>query len=142
MHCIVLQKMTQEMDAMIVSALPDRLISIPAKDHIPKNCNVSDILQAQNRKQCDKLGLAVLLKFKANARIMITTNIDLSNRLINGQIANDLIARNNKWVPIKRKEASVYINKYKITSPAINRTQFPLILSWVIHSSEIARFKF
>ena len=142
MHCIILQKMTQEIDAMSVSALPDRLISIPAKDHIPKNCNVSDILQAQNRKQCNTLGLAVLLKVKTNARIMITTNIDLSNRFINGQIANDLIARNNKWVPIKRKEASVYINKYKITSPAINRTQFPLILSWVIHSSEIARFKF
>ena len=51
--------MTQEIDAMSVSALPDRLTSIPAKDHIPKNCNVSDILQAQNRKQCDTLGLAV-----------------------------------------------------------------------------------
>ena len=92
---------------------------------------------------------------------MITTNIDLSDRLINGQIGtvkyisinqnevnaiyvafddvsagqirineNGLIARNNKWVPIKSEERSIYINKYKTTSPAINRTQFLLMLSW------------
>ena len=103
----------------------------------------------------------MLLKVKVNARVMITTNIDLSDRLINGPIGtlkyisinqnevdaiyvafddvsaskirikgNDLIARNNKWVSIKREETSIYINKYKITSPAINRTQFPLMLSW------------
>ena len=28
---------------------------------------------------------------------------------------NGLIARNNKWVPIKSKERSIYINKYKTT---------------------------
>ena len=26
--------------------------------------------------------------------------------------------------------SSIYINKYKITSPSINRTQFPLMFSW------------
>lgn len=30
-----------------------RLISLPAKDHIRKNCNTSDVLQAQYRKQSD-----------------------------------------------------------------------------------------
>ena len=78
---------------------------------------------------------------------MISTNIDLSKRLINGHIGtvkfisinqnevngiygafydvsagqiringNDLIARNNTWVPTKREEESIYINKYSITS--------------------------
>ena len=45
---------------------------------------------------------------------------------ING---NDVTARNDKWVPTKREEASVYINKYKIASLTINRTQFLLMLS-------------
>ena len=35
---------------------------------------------------------------------------------ING---NGIIARNNRWVPIKSEEASIYINKFKTTSPAI-----------------------
>ena len=32
----------------MLTALPDRLMSILAKDHIPKNCNVANVLQAQN----------------------------------------------------------------------------------------------
>ena len=52
-----------------------------------------------------------------------------------GQIrmsGNDIIAKNNKWVPIKREETYIYIyiNKYKTTSPAIKRTKSPLALWW------------
>ena len=50
-----------------------------------------------------------------------------------GQIrmsGSDTIAKNNKWVPIKREETSIYLNKYKSTSLAIKRAQFPLVLSW------------
>ena len=76
----------------------------------------------------------MLLKVKINARFLVTTNIDLSDKFINGQIdamtyfsinqnkvetiyvvfddilagqkrinANDIIARNNKLVQIKRE---------------------------------------
>ena len=102
-----------------------------------------------------------MITIQVNARVMITTNIDLSDRLINGQIStlkyisinqnevnaiyvafdnvsvvqiringNDLMARNNKWVPIRREETSIYTNKNKATSPAINSIQFRLALSW------------
>ena len=37
---------------------------------------------------------------------------------------SDVIAKNNKWVPVKREETSIYLSKYKSTS------QFPLLLSW------------
>ena len=33
---------------------------------------------------------------------------------------SDVIVKNNKWVPIKR--TSIYLNKYKTTSPAIKKT--------------------
>ena len=44
----------------MLSALCDRLISIPAKDQIPKSCNVSDVLKVQNQKQSETGGLAIL----------------------------------------------------------------------------------
>ena len=106
-------------------------------------------------------GLAYSLELKINARVMLTININIQDRLINGQIGtvkhieikenevktiyleldvkragqfrmsgNDIIAKNNEWVPIKREETYIYINKYKTTSPSIKRTQFPLALSW------------
>ena len=41
----------------------------------------------------------------------------------------DIIAKNNKWVPIKKVDSYIYLNKYKITTPAIKKRQFPLELS-------------
>ena len=92
---------------------------------------------------------------------MLTTNINIEDRLINGQMGtvkhieikenelrtiylelddkcagqirmngSDVIAKNNKSVPVKREETSIYFNKHKSTSPTIKRTQFPLVLSW------------
>ena len=62
---------------------------------------------------------------------------------------SDVIAKNNKWVPVKREETSIYLSKYKSTLPTIKRTQFPLVLSWTctvhkVHgfslTSAVARF--
>ena len=33
---------------------------------------------------------------------------------------SDVIVKSNKWVPIKK--TSIYLNKYKTTSPAIKKT--------------------
>ena len=135
--------------------IPGQLITIPAKDEVPKNSKISDIREAQNRKQSDTGSLASLLELKANVRVMLTTNINIEDRLINGQMGtvkhieikenevktiyleldekcagpirisgSDIIAKNNKWVPVKREETSIYLSKYKSTS------QFSLVLSW------------
>ena len=90
---------------------------------------------------------------------MLTTNINIEDRLINGQMGfvkqieikenkdyifgvrckcagqirmsgSDVVTKNNKRIPVKREETSIYLSKYKLTSPAIKRTQFPLVLSW------------
>ena len=50
-----------------------------------------------------------------------------------GQIrmsGSEVIAKINKWVPVKREETSIYLRKDKSTSPAIKRTKFPLVSSW------------
>ena len=41
---------------------------------------------------------------------------------------SDVIAKNNRWVPVKREETCLYHSKYKSLSPAIKRTQPPLVL--------------
>ena len=135
--------------------IPGQLITIPAKDEVPKYSKISDTREAQNRKQSETGGLASLLELKANVRVMLTTNINIEDRLINGQMGtvkhieikenevktiyleldekcagpirisgSNVIAKNNKWVPVKREETSIYLSKYKSTS------QFPLVLSW------------
>ena len=92
---------------------------------------------------------------------MLTTNINIEDRLINVQMGilkhikikenevktiylelddkragkirmsgSDVIAKNNKWVSVKREEDSIYLSKYKSASSASKRTQFPLVLFW------------
>ena len=60
-----------------------------------------------------------------------TIYLELANKCA-GQIrmtASDVIAKNNKWVLIKREEISINLNKYISTSPAFKRTQFSSVLS-------------
>ena len=111
--------------------IPGQLITILAKDKVPKSSKISDIKEEQNPKQSEADDLASLLELKITARVMFTTNINIENRLINGQMGtvkhieikenevktiyleldkyagqirmsgSDVIAKNNKRVPVK-----------------------------------------
>ena len=140
--------------------IPGKLITIPAKDEISKNSKISDVREAQYRTTTETGGLASILELKSNFRVMLTTNINIKDQLINGQMGtvthieirdnevqtiylelddkcagqmrmsgSDINAKNTKWVPIKRDKTSIYLNKYKTTSPANKRTQIPVVLS-------------
>ena len=60
---------------------------IEAIDIAPSNCGFteSDIIVAQNCKPSDTGGLVKCLKLKLEAKIMLTVNVDVQDRLINGQ---------------------------------------------------------
>ena len=90
---------------------------------------------------------------------MLTINIDLEDRLVNGlvgkvmylryvndevkviyvkfnnlnagqqAIQSDIFARQRNWVPIQKYETNFLIKENKL-QPSIKRTQFPLVLSW------------
>ena len=66
--------------------IPRQLITIPAEDEVPKNSKISDIREAQNRKQSETGGLKSSLEIKVNARVKLTTNINIIDQLINGQM--------------------------------------------------------
>ena len=136
-------------------------IEIEAIDIVPSNCGFteSDIIAAQNRKPSDTGGLVKCLKLKLEAKVMLTVNLDVQDRLINGQsgiakhpeiiennvtviyikfddldagkklITKNSTARIHNWVPIKRHETSIIIRNTN-KSITIKRTQFPLKLSW------------
>ena len=68
-----------------LSGLP---IEIKAIDIVPSNCGFtgSDIIAAQNHKPSDTGGLAKSLILKLEAKVMLAVNVDVQDRLINGQI--------------------------------------------------------
>ena len=45
------------------------------------------------------------------------------------KMSSDTYAIRVKCVPIEQVEADIHINKNNLSSPAIKRTQFPLMLS-------------
>ena len=59
---------------------------IPAIDELTKNIQTTVINKALNRNQSETGGPAGLFNIKVNARVMLTVNIDIADRLINGQI--------------------------------------------------------
>ena len=71
----------------VLNNLPVELYTVGAKNKIPDNCKylLTLIQAAQNQKQTNTGGLAKLLKLKIGAKVMLTVNMDISDRLINGQ---------------------------------------------------------
>ena len=69
-----------------------------------------------------QIGITKHVEIKENK--VRTIYLELDNKCA-GQIRmseSDVIAKNNKWVPVNREETSICISKYKSTSSAIKRT--------------------
>lgn len=64
------------------------LFKIEAIDKIPENVPISRIDAVYNRNQMDTGGLARKLSLKINAKVMLTSNINVSDKLSNGQIGS------------------------------------------------------
>ena len=53
---------------------------------MPKNFASQRIKEPLDQNQTDTGGLASFIKIKVNSRVMLTANVDLSDRLVNGQL--------------------------------------------------------
>ena len=70
----------------MLEKLEGELFLFNAIDDLPNNVPQRLIELAINRKQTDTGGLATKLTLKLGAKVMLTVNIDISDKLINGQI--------------------------------------------------------
>ena len=62
------------------------LVTLIADDQYPEKAPEHDINKALERGHCANGGLDYRIDLKEGARVMLTTNIDVEDRLINGQI--------------------------------------------------------
>ena len=135
------------------------MVSFDAIAQLPKGVTLSEEepVSLRARKLADTGNLSSRLELKIGARVMLINNIDISDRLINGQIgvvkyikstaekitkiyvffddnqvglrgiSHDELSQRHQWVSIERTKASFSIRKKSFT---IKRTQFPLTLSY------------
>ena len=73
-------------NALMLSNVAHHLFIINAIDILPKNVQPSVINKVLNRNQMETGGLARILELKINAMVMLTSNIDVLDKLSNGQI--------------------------------------------------------
>ena len=86
LHIFAENKPCQEHNQKMLSSNENNLRSISTIDGLPKNVSKDVIERALNRNQTETGGLARTLEIKVDARVMLTVNIDIADRLINGQI--------------------------------------------------------
>ncbi|CAB3998256.1 ATP-dependent DNA helicase PIF1 [Paramuricea clavata] len=77
------------------------LFLLKAKDQYPKNVNKQDIDRVLARGRSEICGLDFEIHIKEGARVMLTTNINIQDRLINGQMGTVVkIQVNGSNIPI------------------------------------------
>ena len=154
-------KPSVDYNELMLNEILGEVISINAIDEALQEIHLSDkqTETIRARKIGDTGNLASVLNLKAEAQVMLTINIDLEDRLVNGlvgkvmylryvsdevkviyvrfndqnagqqAIQSDIFARKRNWVPIQKYETTFPIKKNKL-QPSIKRTQFSLVLSW------------
>ncbi|KXJ13001.1 hypothetical protein AC249_AIPGENE16759 [Exaiptasia diaphana] len=79
---------------------------VRATDQYPNNVNKKDIDRVLSRGRSETGGLDYEFHLKETARVMLTSNIDIADRLINGQIGTVLKIDTN---PNTQKPSIIYI---------------------------------
>lgn len=72
-----------------------KICNYKAIDNIPRNsgCTLSSIEIDQKKRATVMGGLTNTLMLQVSARVMLTVNVDIDGRLINGQIKKVLVIR-------------------------------------------------
>ena len=155
------KKAAKEHNETQLNTLDTQLILIDATDEIPKDIVLSQsrIDAIKQRKMSETGNLESQLKLKIGAQVMLTSNLDIDDRLVNGLVGtvkqikyknnevsvvyvkfndnnagreamqSDVTAQQHNWGPIKKHQALFCLRKNK-QQPSVKRTQFPLTLSW------------
>ncbi|KXJ10338.1 ATP-dependent DNA helicase PIF1 [Exaiptasia diaphana] len=85
-HIYAENKPVDEHNNTKLSQLPGTLFNLRAADQYPSNVSKTDIERVLSKGRSDTGGLDYDIHIKEGARVMLTSNIDIADRLINGQI--------------------------------------------------------
>ena len=87
LHMYAENDLAMKRNKAVLNDLPCQLYTTEANDEIPDNCKypLALLQSAQNQKQTNAGGLAKSLKLKIGAKVKLAVNIDIQDRLINGQ---------------------------------------------------------
>ena len=70
---------------MMLDKVESQFITVPAINILPKDCNIN-VESLQKRRLNETGNLVSLLKLKVGAQIMLTKNIDIDDKLVNGAL--------------------------------------------------------
>ena len=157
LHIFAENSLVNEHNLIMLASLSNQLICIFAMDDYPAGSTQKTIDSVREKKTSDTGGLLYKLDLKIECRVMLTSNVDIEDRLINGQIGTikkfnvingkvgsifvkfddetaGLKQRGNNrfnanYVSIERTESKFNITKKK-SSGVVTRTQFPLVLAY------------
>ena len=85
LHVFAQNAPVNEHNQIMLDKTESQFIIVPAIDILPKDCNMN-IESLQKRKLSETENLASLLKLKVGAQIMLTKNIDIDDKLVNGAL--------------------------------------------------------
>ena len=86
LHLFAENKPVSNHNQAMLDKLEGTLFVLESLDELPNNVSQKAIEEARNRKQNESGGLALKLLLKLGAKVMLTVNIDIADKLINGQI--------------------------------------------------------
>lgn len=131
------------------------LFEITVTDRYPPNITKQDINTVLSRSRSNLRGPDFQIKVKEGAIVMLTTNVDIADRVINGHLRTvskihvNKVTKNIKFddkkagstfiqargningaVPTELVLSKIKVHPFKPTSPEIQRIQFPIPLAW------------
>ena len=98
-----------------------------ATDQYPNNVNKHDIDRVLASGRSETGGLDYELHWKEIARVMLTANIDISDRLVSGQIGTVVVVSKNEEVCHKRqpRRRTTTVHTVHVSLIIFPRSHFP-----------------
>ena len=90
----------------MLDSINGELVTIIAHEFYPAHVSDIDINKALERGRCLNAGLDYNIKLKVDARVMLKTNVDVEDRLINGQIGTVAKIKMNR---VSSKPEVIYV---------------------------------
>ena len=157
-HMFAENKLAKEHNETQLNTVDTQLLLIDETDENPMDIVLSQSQIDAIKKMSEAGNLESQLKLKIGTQVMLTSNLDINDRLVNGLVGtvkqikyknnevsvvhvkfndnnagreamqSDVTARQHNWVPIKNHQALFGLRKNK-QRPSVKRTQFPLTRS-------------